>query len=77
MIKGETTMQIKPIVWKFTMLGSFSCYACNKNRAEFRAKLQHKGIKFNLCLCKICVNLPEIEVIETIFGKATAQAGKD
>lgn len=62
-------MQIEPLVRKFFVPSSFPCFHCNKNRAEFRAKLQHKSICVNLCLCARCVNLPEIELIETIFGK--------
>ena len=69
-------MQIEPIVWKFTMLGSFPCFHCNENRAEFRVKLQHKSVRVNLCLCPSCVNLPEIELIETIFGKAEVKNEK-
>lgn len=62
-------MQIEKITWETYTPNEFPCYVCNKNRAEFRAKLQHKGVRVNLCLCASCVNLPEIELIETIFGK--------
>ena len=63
-------MQIEKITGKLSIPNEFPCIACNNNRAEFRGTVQHKGITVKLCLCPVCVNLPEIVLIETIFGKS-------
>lgn len=62
-------MQIEKITWETYTPNEFPCMVCNKNRAEWRGQFGHKEVTVNLCLCNVCINLPETELIERIFGE--------
>lgn len=60
-------MKTEPIIWEFTMLGSFPCVACEEKRAEFKAKVRHRSVDVNLNLCPDCVKLSEETLIKKVF----------
>lgn len=61
-------MEIEKINWEGFRPSSFPCAVCEKNEAEVKVKFQHKEHTVILCLCTVCVNLPETILIERIFG---------
>ena len=66
-INKEVKMKTEPIIWEFTMLGSFPCVACEEKRAEFKAKVRHKSVDVNLNLCPDCIKLSEEVLIKKVF----------
>ena len=61
-------MEIEKINWEVSEPADFPCFVCEENRAEFKARLQHRGVTTSICLCSVCKNLPETVLIERIFG---------
>lgn len=61
-------IQIEKITWEAFEPTSFPCFVCKGNKAEFKMQLQHKGISVTSCICQVCANLPEAELVERILG---------
>lgn len=61
-------IEIEKITWEGFEPADFPCAACDKNQAVVKRTFRHKEITVKLCLCTVCVNLPETILIERIFG---------
>lgn len=57
-------IQKKKITWETFEPASFPCFLCKKNKAEVEAR---RGA-ITVHLCPICAALPDIVLMERIFG---------
>ena len=63
---------MEKITWEFSEPDEFPCMSCGQNRAEWKGQFRHRGVTVNLCLCDLCANLPEIELMKRVFGEVKA-----